>query len=590
MDSGRVNAAGDIIATLSARVSDLTKRVAMLQAELESATKRLAVYEEHDATVQDALATALKSAYQIRERAETAADQILEQAREERRMLLSEIARLRDERDQLQEEIAAQRRSAISAVSPRPLTSDDAAAELRAVASEALKGLFQEIVDEMRTTARPARAEPRREEPREEIREEPRRPERRAEPRREAPRREAPRRAEPHLADAQRMQPPPMAEAPTYEAMKRVRRARVTEDEDLPTRAVPEGKAPVESEQRADFVETSQAVEALLSLDTRAPAAEPPASVEETVPVYEPPVAEPEVAEAEVAEEAVAEAPAVEEAPPAEPTRAQEPMTVEPIEEVEIFEAPVMAPAPEPAPEPGPVAQEPEPVAQEAEPIAPEPVAEAAPTPAAPEQPPAITQRPIIDWRIEALSGPPPQPEPQRTAPSLPTSFASDVAEAQPEPEPATSEPATSFEAEEAVEDIDPRLHALGAAQEMPPAPLPRPPLEVVRAPVEMRETHPPRVEAAAPTSDIQLVLSPVPSFPRLVEIERRIQSLPVVRTLYVRDFRAGAATLAVALRAAMTPEEFASILAGLQQPRLRLVAGSRNILELRIEGEAGVA
>jgi hypothetical protein len=85
-------------------------------------------------------------------------------------------------------------------------------------------------------------------------------------------------------------------------------------------------------------------------------------------------------------------------------------------------------------------------------------------------------------------------------------------------------------------------------------------------------------------------VLSPVPSFPRLVEIERRIQALPVVRTLYVRDFRAGAATLAVALRATMTPEEFASILAGLQQPRLRLVAGSRNILELRIEGEAGVA
>jgi hypothetical protein len=97
-------------------------------------------------------------------------------------------------------------------------------------------------------------------------------------------------------------------------------------------------------------------------------------------------------------------------------------------------------------------------------------------------------------------------------------------------------------------------------------------------------------VEAASPTSDIQLVLSPVASFPRLVEIERQIQALPVVRTLYVRDFRGGAATLAIALRSSMTPEEFAGLLRGLQQPRLRLVAGSRNTLEMRVEGEAGVA
>ena len=90
--------------------------------------------------------------------------------------------------------------------------------------------------------------------------------------------------------------------------------------------------------------------------------------------------------------------------------------------------------------------------------------------------------------------------------------------------------------------------------------------------------------------SDIQLVLTPVPSFPRLVEIERQIQALPNVRTLYVRDFRGGTATLAVQLRSSITPEEFATMLSGLREPRLRLVAGQRNTLEMRVEGEAGVA
>jgi hypothetical protein len=603
LDSGRVNAAGDIIATLSARVSELTKRVAMLQGELDSATKRLAVYEEHDASIQDALSTALKNAYQIRERAEIAAGQLLEQARDERRMLLGEITRLREERDQVQEEIAAQRRSSIAAVSSRPLSSDNAAAELRAVASEALKGLFQEIVDEIRTTERAARPEARPEPPREAPREAPQREEpRRAEPAREE------RRREPRV-EIPRTEAPPMAEAPTYEAMKRIRRARVTEEEDL---------AP----HRADFIETAQAVDALLSFETveEAPApeavAEPEAVVEPEPEVVEEPqiIAEPEpLAEVEpepiteVEPEPVAEAEPIAEAErelvvEPEPVARAEPIvepeapaaSVEPIEEVESFEAPAPI-APEPlAPEP--VAEvAPEPVVE----VAPEPVVEIAPERVAEAPPPPqvvkpapITYRPPMDWRSEPAPQTPPPPTRPTTA--LPPSFADSEAStvtvpppAQPQPQrPAASLP-TSFETH--VNAVDPRLQALAPTPQPRPVE-PRPPLEVVRAPVDIRETHHPRVEAASPTSDIQLVLSPVPSFPRLVEIERRIQSLPVVRTLYVRDFRAGAATLAVSLRSAMTPEEFASILAGLQQPRLRLIAGSRNTLELRIEGEAGVA
>jgi hypothetical protein len=179
-------------------------------------------------------------------------------------------------------------------------------------------------------------------------------------------------------------------------------------------------------------------------------------------------------------------------------------------------------------------------------------------------------------------------------------------------PAPAPAAPAPEPTREPEVEEIAPAAAAPESAPAAPaapaaaapapepvlePAPEPlrtvaetHPPLEVVRAPVEIDEIAPPRVEAASPTSDIQLVLSPIGSFPRLVEIERHIQALSVVRTLYVRDFRGGVATLAIALRSSMTPEEFAGMLASLQQPRMRLVAGSRNRLELRIEGEASIA
>lgn len=346
-----MNGSDDVIATLSSRVSELSKRVALLQAELEAAQKRVAVYEEHDATIQDAISGALRAAYTIRERAETTAGQILEQAREERRLLLKEIERLREERDSLENEIATHRRSGIAAVAPRPLSTDSAAAELRAVASEALRGLFQEIVDDMRAA--------------------------------------------------------PPSHAPS-----------------APIPAAPER-----------------------------PAAAPPP------------------------------------------------------------QAQAAAPSPAPAPEP------------------------------------------TYEYMAKVKRGP----------------LSDEVEQEEVAPEPAAAEPAAT---------------APAPAPERPLAP---PPLEVVPR-TETEEIARPRVEAAVATSDIQLVLSPVASFPRLVEIERHIQALPVVRTLYVRDFRAGTATLAVALRSAMTPEEFGGMLSGLERPRMRIVSGSRNTIELRIEGEAGVA
>jgi hypothetical protein len=115
------------------------------------------------------------------------------------------------------------------------------------------------------------------------------------------------------------------------------------------------------------------------------------------------------------------------------------------------------------------------------------------------------------------------------------------------------------------------------------PRPAPAPPAAVAPAPR-------PAAEPSTPTTEVQLVLSPIPSFPRLVEIERRIQSLSGVRTLYVRDFRNGVATLAVGLRTAMTADEFASAVGTIASPRFVLESVVRNSVELRIETEAQTA
>ncbi|TMA25692.1 MAG: hypothetical protein E6J87_22600, partial [Deltaproteobacteria bacterium] len=229
LGEGRLNAADDVIGTLSARVTELSKRVALLEAELQSAEKRIEIYEDHDSQIQDALSGALKAAYQIRQRAETAAEQILEQAREQRRMILSEIERLQDERDRRQDEIASGRRGGIAAVPSRPLSSDSAASELRAVASEALKGLFEEIVEDMRTAQGRTMPAPATRAP-----ETPRAPETTREP------------ARPKIPTVTREDIE--TAAPTYEAMARMRRSTV-EQEDIgaptPLDEAPVDEAPI---------------------------------------------------------------------------------------------------------------------------------------------------------------------------------------------------------------------------------------------------------------------------------------------------------------------------------------------------------
>ncbi len=139
------------------------------------------------------------------------------------------------------------------------------------------------------------------------------------------------------------------------------------------------------------------------------------------------------------------------------------------------------------------------------------------------------------------------------------------------------------------VEDVD----VARVAQTPTPAPArPAPPpvaaVPQVQAPHAVPEPSGETwVTPSEPIGEVQVVLSPISSFPRLVELERRLQGMPAVRTVYARDFRNGVATLAIGLRNPMTVDEFATAVTRLEYPRLRVVSTTGYVLELRIDAEA---
>lgn len=138
----------------------------------------------------------------------------------------------------------------------------------------------------------------------------------------------------------------------------------------------------------------------------------------------------------------------------------------------------------------------------------------------------------------------------------------------------------------ELVEDVD--VAPAAAAPLPPPQPIaaaPAPAPQPQSAPAQPAQTYAP--PATEPIGEVQVVLSPISSFPRLVELERRLQGMSVVRTVYARDFRNGVATLAIGLRHPMTVDEFAAAVTKLEYPRLRIVSTSGYVLELRIDSEA---
>jgi len=127
----------------------------------------------------------------------------------------------------------------------------------------------------------------------------------------------------------------------------------------------------------------------------------------------------------------------------------------------------------------------------------------------------------------------------------------------------------------------------------------PPPPVEFTPPPLEFAPEPPAIVQPEpAPTfpelrvaddrglHQIQIVISPIHSFSRLIETQARIRALSTVNALHLRDFRNGVATFAVAVGEAISPAEFGAVIQMLQELHLRLEGTTQTTVELRAEDE----
>jgi hypothetical protein len=87
----------------------------------------------------------------------------------------------------------------------------------------------------------------------------------------------------------------------------------------------------------------------------------------------------------------------------------------------------------------------------------------------------------------------------------------------------------------------------------------------------------------------LQLVIAPLHSFPRLLDIEHRLRSLTTVVALELQDFRDGTATFALQLSEAISPAEFGAVVQMITNLRLRPERTTQSSVELRAE-DAGTA
>jgi hypothetical protein len=249
--------------------------------------------------------------------------------------------------------------------------------------------------------------------------------------------------------------------------------------------------------------------------------------------------------------------------PPAPaPVAVQTPAPVRPA--AQTVESPSPRPANSPAPYAPPPVYTPPPAQQpySATPPPPSHITAPAPAPASNIAPPMTASGPAQPY----------QPQPYQPQPF-----------ARPTIVPPTMQPERSA----LVEDVD----VAPAAAAPAPVAAPPPQMQAPQAAPTPSAAEPARepwaATASEPVGEVQVVLSPISSFPRLVELERRLQGMAIVRTVYARDFRNGVATLAIGLRHPMTVDEFAAAVTKLDYPRLRILSTSGYVLELRIDSEA---
>ena len=239
-----------------------------------------------------------------------------------------------------------------------------------------------------------------------------------------------------------------------------------------------------------------------------------------------------------------------------------------------------------------------------------EPIPELRITPPAPPS--------VPDPRLAALWDAAPLPTEAESAPLAepePTSFITEdfIAETRPlEFHEAPPETPQEFAQEQTIDFAQEQTIEFAPPQEfpLPPQELPLPPQEFPPDPPAIGEPEHEAWTAEPPVSkpvqgvsfssmfpeltvaderglhQIQVVISPIHSFPRLLETERRIRALSTVNALHLRDFRNGVATLTVAVSEAISPAEFGAVIQMLESLHLRLEGTTQSTVELHAEDE----
>jgi hypothetical protein len=545
-------ASGDVLPSLSRRAAELEALAKSLQSDLDRATERLAAYSEFDPPLERALVDAYTRAQEIEQKARMEADTTLERAMDQRHLLSNDLDRLRGQRDDITDEIAFARRGRfIPLRAPTEPARDPApdhrlalAAEMRVMLLALLNAHFGERPGPPppKTPAHPPRT----------LLRAPVSGRRKAEfaPRRDVqPTMIRPLRVAPLITPllpvttptTDVIEPAPLA-APVATVAAAEAAAIVMPSEMLEVESAPQGSAPT-----TDLAENP----AISASDHVGTATEPAAEViavetmtgEATTVETE---MDPRVIALQLVDMASANVSDIE--AEREPERAIEAVRPEPMPFV-------LAPS----------QVVPERASAEAVDVAPTELHEVPEEvisqvqPAVEEQALTTIEPRLIDEMWESALETTEQTEtPEAADASLASPFEAITEPAIINAEPVIFEPPPMAEA--ASPDTDGTLASI--VQESAVAPL--------RA-----------------ARELQLVLSPITSFPQLLAIQQRIASLSSVNGIHLRDFRNGVATFAAGVTDALSGREFGSVLQMLTELQLRLEGATENSVELRVGPQA---
>jgi len=147
---------------------------------------------------------------------------------------------------------------------------------------------------------------------------------------------------------------------------------------------------------------------------------------------------------------------------------------------------------------------------------------------------------------------------------------------------------------EPAVPEIEPPVARFEVAEPIEAEPIEAEPVAeqpVVRAPlIEQPITHSEPTPAPQLASNrIQLVISPIASFSRLLEIQGRLAAIASIRELQLRDYRNGVAIFALTVGESISAHEFGAVVQMLGFG-LRLLGATQMNVELRLDDAPAVA